>query len=68
MLIIIRGEWAKSDGKSFRANYITIPKRDANYGWKMKTAFADKSGALLILEILLPCEYYFLCRLCNRRF
>lgn len=48
MLIIIRGERAKSDGKSFRANYITIPKRDANYGWKMKTAFADKSGASLI--------------------
>ena len=42
MLVIIGGERAKSDGKSFRANYITIPKRDANYGRKMKLHLLTK--------------------------
>ena len=38
----------RSDGKSFRVNNSTIPKRDANSGRKMRTDFADLSASTLL--------------------
>ena len=46
----------KGDRESFSVNNTAIPKDDPNYGWKMKTEFPKKSGALPIFHHFLICK------------